>query len=417
MADLLALSARVIDEGDTDERINRVTNELSELADDLAIVESFSHVVAFRTTAGLAIVDTATAQLAEGAIPALRRWSDDPVHTIVYTHGHADHVGGAQKVLAEAAERGRPRPHIVGHENVPTRFDRYRLTRGYNDVINTRQFGARGNAIGFPRDWVHPSTTFRDRLTMKVGDLAIELRHAKGETDDHAWGWVAERKTILAGDFFIWNFPNAGNPQKVQRYPVEWARALREMAALEPELFVPAHGLPIAGKERIAMVLDDVASALEDLVSRTLEMMNAGARLDEIVHTVKVPPATLAKPYLRPTYDEPEFVVRNVWRMYGGWYDGNPANLKPATDIAVANEVAALAGGASAMVERAVELAEQGDEDSLRLACHLAEWAGLAAPDDKGVAEKRAQVYEARRRIETSLMARGIFREACASQP
>jgi len=24
-------------------------------------------------------------------------------------------------------------------------------------------------------------------------------------------------------------------------------------------------------------------------------------------------------------YDDPEFVVHNIWRLYGGWYDGNPA--------------------------------------------------------------------------------------------
>ena len=53
---------------------------------------------------------------------------------------------------------------------------------------------------------------------------------------------------------------------------------------------------------------------------------------------VKVPATTLARPYLRPLYDEPEFVVRNIWRLYGGWYDGNPARLKPAADAHVAAE-------------------------------------------------------------------------------
>ena len=52
-----------------------------------------------------------------------------------------------------------------------------------------------------------------------------------------------------------WLFPNAGNPQKVQRYPVEWAAALRSMVALGPELLLPAHGLPIEGRERIETVL------------------------------------------------------------------------------------------------------------------------------------------------------------------
>ena len=36
MADLLALSTKIIDEGITDEPTNRITHELSELSDDIA---------------------------------------------------------------------------------------------------------------------------------------------------------------------------------------------------------------------------------------------------------------------------------------------------------------------------------------------------------------------------------------------
>ena len=85
-----------------------------------------------------------------------------------------------------------------------------------------------------------------------------------------------------------------------------------------------------------------------------------------------MPQAVLDQPWLQPVYDEPEFVVRNIWRLYGGWYDGNPARLKPAPDAAVAAEVAALAGGVDALAARAAELAAAGD---LRLAAQLAEWA------------------------------------------
>ena len=75
-------------------------------------------------------------------------------------------------------------------------------------------------------------------------------------------------------------------------------------------------------------------------------MMNAGEVLDTIVHSVHVPDDVLAKPYLRPLYDEPEFVVRNIWRQFGGWWDGAPSRLKPAPDAALAIELAELAGGA-----------------------------------------------------------------------
>jgi hypothetical protein len=49
MGDLLDLSARIIDSGLTDQPVNRVTNELSEIGDGLALVESFSHSAALRT--------------------------------------------------------------------------------------------------------------------------------------------------------------------------------------------------------------------------------------------------------------------------------------------------------------------------------------------------------------------------------
>jgi alkyl sulfatase BDS1-like metallo-beta-lactamase superfamily hydrolase len=407
--DLLGLSARIIDEGDTTEQVNRVTGELSEVADGVVVVEAFSHVVAFRTADGLVLFDTSLAALGPRCRDALRSWApDDRVATIVYTHGHIDHVGGARTFVDEAAERGDPPPDVVAHENVPVRFDRYDLTNGWNAAVNRRQFGARGMGAGdrFFDDWVRPGVTFETSHSLASGGLEIELHHDRGETDDHLWAWIPSHRAVCAGDFLIWAFPNAGNPQKVQRYPVEWARALRAMKAKGPELYLPAHGLPIEGRERIAGVLDDVATALEGLVRDVLHLMNEGARLDDVVHTVRVPAELLAKPYLRPTYDEPEFVVRNVWRLYGGWWDGNPANVKPAPEGDVAAEVAALAGGAAALAARARELSASGDH---RLACHLAEWAALAAPDDREVHEARAEVYRARRAGELSLMSKGIF--------
>jgi len=207
----------------------------------------------------------------------------------------------------------------------------------------------------------------------------------------------------------IWNFPNAGNPQKVQRYPAEWAAALRSMIAVGPELLVPAHGLPIAGRERIAMVLGQIADTLETLVADVIALMNEGASLDTIIHTVSVPPETLAKPYLRPLYDEPEFVIRNIWRQYGGWWDGAASRLKPSPDAELATVIAELAGGASVLINRARQAVNDHD---LRLACHLADLAGWAAPDDRAIHEARGEIYMRRRDAETSLMSKGIFMAA-----
>lgn len=419
MANLLEMSTAVIDGTRSAEDIgpmNRVNFRLSVVTDQIAMVEAFSHCILFDTDDGLVAFDTSGIGGGEKVVQAIREWRSKRFNSLVYTHGHVDHVGGCGAFLNDAQTNKQPRPQIIGHENVPRRFDRYNFTNGYNQVINQRQFGQfsrRGYSITegdqfLPGSSAPPDITYREKLELNIGGLDILLNHAKGETDDHTWAWIPQHKAICSGDFFIWCFPNAGNPQKVQRYPVEWAAAMRDMAEQGAELFLPAHGLPIEGKDRIRGVLIDVAESLEFLVKETIERMNEGARLNDIIHEVKIDQEILEKPYLKPIYDEPEFVVRNIWRMYGGWYDGNPANLKPAPDKLLAEEMAALAGGANILADRAQELMPE----SIRVACHLVEMAALAEPQSSYVHGVRAEIYQHRREQEYSLMAKGIFGSA-----
>ena len=386
----------------------RLFGELAEI-DRGAFVAAFANSSALSTDAGLLLVDTSSAFLSERVHDALRAWRTDPVHTIVFTHGHIDHCFGVERYEEDARRDNHPAPHVIAHEAITARFERYVRTAGYNAVINARQFQAAG--LEWPTVFRYPDETYRDTRVVELGGERFELHHARGETDDHTWVWAPERRVVCTGDLFIWASPNCGNPQKVQRYPLEWARALRDMAALHPELLLPGHGLPIRGGERVRQALLDTAALLESLHDQTLDLMNQGARLDDIVHTVEAPAELLARPYLRPIYDEPEFVIRNVWRLYGGWYDGNPARLKPPADAALAREVVDLVGGADRLGARAAALADAGE---LRLAAQLAEWAVAAAPGDADLHRVRAEVFAARAEAEASTMSKGIFSWAAA---
>ena len=97
-----------------------------------------------------------------------------------------------------------------------------------------------------------------------------------------------------------------------------WAVALRRMQALKPEVLVPGHGPAILGAARAGQVLNDAATLLESLVSQTLALMNRGCTQDDVLHGVSAPAALLGKPWLRPKYDDPEFVVNAERKCIGG---------------------------------------------------------------------------------------------------
>ncbi len=381
-----------------------------EILDGVFCLKSIASVNAVDTDDGLVMLDTGGEFDANLVHREIRRWRPEvPVRAAVYSHHHVDHVFGTKRFEEEAAEKGWPAPVVYAHEELPHHFDRYTHTLGWNTAINKRQFGLPVDGFRWPEHYRYPDVTYQDHLTFTRGDLTFHLHHGRGETDDATWTWVPERKIIHPGDLFIWAVPNAGNPQKVQRYASDWASSLQQMAGLGAEVLLAGHGLPIFGADRVRAALTDTAELLASLEAQTLMLMNTGCSLDRVLHEVEVPAHLRDKPYLRPVYDHPQFIVRNVWRRYGGWYDGEPDNLLPAPRADQAREWVQLAGGVERVLARARELADEGD---LRLACHLVEHAVIAAPDTKEAHETRAHIYETRAMEQESSMARNLMRHA-----
>jgi len=368
----------------------------------------FSNSIIRETNEGLLIIDPGAIFDVHTKYQALRKVTDKKVNTVIFTHGHVDHIG-IVPYLEECKDKNWPVPRVIAHEAIVNRFNRYKLTNSWNGAINLRQFRGSKGKPGFTKDFFYPNETYRSELKIKIGGVEVQLKHSRGETDDHTWVFFPDTAILCTGDLFIWGTPNAGNPQKVQRYAYEWALALREMEELHPKILCPGHGVPIVGKERVKEALNNTALLLESLHKQTLSLMNEGASVDTIIHTVKAPDELLNKPYLRPVYDEPEFIVRNIWRLYGGWYDGTPSHLKPASEINQAKEIANLAGGATKLAERALELMNTGE---FRMACHLAEWAWLDSPNDAYISEIASKVFITRAKTEKSTMAIGIYLSA-----
>ena len=368
------------------------------------------NVIAVRTAEGLVLVDTGSFHPAqhERSFDAVRRYAKDPVHTAIYTHGHVDHAYGLPPFLREAESQRWARPAIVGHVDVAPRMRRYIETAGYNGIINTRQFGA---PVQWPIDPDYPT----DRVPRRAAPAG---RRARARALPRA---RRDGRPHLGVD--------PGRAGALHRRPLHLGRAERrqpaEGAALRARLgagaaqrwrrarrqvLLPGHGLPIFGAERVRAALLDTADYLDSLYRQTLEALNRGASVYEIIETVKPPAALAEAPYLQPVYDEPEFIVRNVVRCLGGWYSGVPSELKPAPRAQQARELRRSSPAASRpLLARASALLAA---DDLRMASHWVDWAAEAEPDSREVHTLRAAVYARRVELETSTMSKGIFRAA-----
>jgi len=396
-----------------------VRGEPQEVAPGIWMVPGFGNATLLLTDDGAAVVDPATRQNGPRILRELRERTQAPVRFIIYTHGHADHAFGTGPLLDEAAQRGDAPPQIVGHERVLDRLARYQRLQGQHEHINRVQFAIPPDRESFPRVYYPPTVTYHDRLSLRLGDLTLECRHGIGETDDATWVWVPERRTIIAGDFIVSSCPNVGNPFKVQRYTLEWAEALEEMAALEPEHVIPGHGA-LLDRQGAQDLLLGTARAVRHLEDEVIRRLNAGQWHEQILEEVDLPDDLKEKPYLAPIYGCPRFVVHGILRLYSGWFDGNAGNLFPSTRAEIGEDVVGLAGGAAPLLERARALKDKGGLRNVQRALHLVDFVlfgeGEDGPSARQAHALKAELLEARAEVEPSFIARNIFRNGATRE-
>lgn len=337
------------------------------------------------TSAGLVVVDAGPGgKVTAAMIEALRRFSDAPVHALCYSHGHAGYNGGVAQWLEHARVRGEPAPRLIAHRNLPRRYARYRETEALQQYLNEMQF--RMPPGSFALRLYDPEELFDRYLVIGEGERRVELMWAPSETDCAIAAWCPTQRVLYGGPAVIDSIPNVGTPLRTLRDPVRWADTLEDLLALKPEQVVREFGPTIVGAPAVQEVLGHTARALRWLRAETVRLMNQGLDEREVLARIIYPEELFGAAWMRPSYGDPSYIVRDIYRAENGWWDRNPTSLHPETPAAVAHALGEAITDKAAVLTRARHHAGQG---RLQIALHVIDLLALAEGEAPEIAEAR----------------------------
>ena len=327
---------------------------------------------------GVIIIDTTESTgAAENVLSEFRKITNLPIHTIIYTHSHRDHVSGASVF---AAERN---PHILASN----KFSDDSLAVATRHPLPTKAMQARtkrqfGIGLTYPDEFIGIGVGPGDRPmqglgagslppTRKIDDdgeklticgIKIQLLMAPGETPDHMVVWYPEKKILFCGDNFYRSFPNlyAIRGTAYRDYDT-WVESLDILLTFNADILAPGHTKAITDANEIRSVLTDYRDAIAHIIEQTRNGMDAGLTVDQLVQRVKLPDHLAEKPHLKEYYGRVDWSVRAYSAGTLGWFDGNPTSLGTLAPSEEAKRFIELIGGTDALLKAAEKARKSGD--------------------------------------------------------
>jgi len=367
-----------------------------DLGDGIWMSAGLSNSYMLRTAEGRVIVNCGMGFEGPYHRAAFDAVDPSPVHTIILTQGHPDHLGGVDS-FREPATR------IVTQESFRIfrdDFERLMPFRQRNSAFawagKLQAFFARAGKARHelaPQSRPEPTETFADELALTIGGRRLTLLSTPGgETTDACVVWLPDSRTLLCGNVLGPLFGHVPNLVTIRgdryRDALDYVRSVDRIRALAPARLITGHFDPIEGADVIEAELRRLRDATEWVHDRVVEGMNAGSDVHTLMRDVQLPPELA----VGEGYGKVAWNVRAIWETYAGWFHHrSTTELYPTPLAAVAPDLVH-AAGADALVAAAGRRLGAGEPVE---AIHLTDVVLAAEPENAGARRVAADAHAA----------------------